>query len=260
MAVLYQRIATHLREQIVTGELTPGQRLPTEPQLVSMFGVSRNTVRLAVKLLIDEGLVRRVAGRDGGMVVRGQEKVVLTYHASRAEQPDGLRGESDAYFTETRAQGHTPSQTFESRLVALSPEIAERLQVAPGETAVLRRCVRSVNDQPSSIQDTYYPMDLAEEVRELLSPAHIPQGTTRLLAERGHLQVAFRDEIEARMPTPSDAGLLDLPAGTPVIYYMRTGHTHERAVRVTITTFAGHRNRLVYTIGDVNHLPEKTSK
>lgn len=260
MAVLYRHIATQLREQIVNGELAPGQRLPTEPQLMSGFGVSRNTARLAVKQLIDEGLVRRVPGRDGGMVVRGREAVILTYHASRAEQPDGLRSESDAYFTETRAQGHTPSQTFESRLVALPAELADRLQVSPGATAVLRRCVRSVNDQPSSIQDTYYPMDLVEQVRELMSPTDIPQGTTRLLAERGHLQVAFRDEIEARMPTPTDADLLDLLGGTPVIYYLRTGYTRERAVRVTVTTFGGYRNRLVYTLGDTAYLPATDPK
>jgi hypothetical protein len=36
-------------------------------------------------------------------------------------------------------------------------------------------------------------MDLAEQVRELMSPTDIAQGTHRLLAERGHLQVAFRD-------------------------------------------------------------------
>lgn len=258
MAVLYLRIAAQLREQIVSGELTPGQRLPTEPQLMGMFGVSRNTARLAVKRLVDEGLVRRVPGRDGGMVVR--ERVTLTYHASRAEQPDGLRSESDGYFTETQMQGHTPSQTFESRLVALSAELADRLQVSPGASAVLRRCVRSVNDQPSSIQDTYYPMDLAEQVRELMSPTDIAQGTTRLLAERGHLQVTFRDEIEARMPTPTDAALLGLPAGTPVIYYLRTGYTAQRAVRVTITTFAGDRNRIVYTLGDTTQLPATDPK
>jgi GNAT superfamily N-acetyltransferase len=110
--------------------------------------------------------------------------------------------------------------------------------------------VRSVNDQPASIQDTYYPMDLVEQVKDLMSPTDIPQGTTRLPAERGHLQAAFVDEVEARMPTPEEAALLGLAAGTPVIKYVRTGYTRERAVRVTVTTFAGDRNRIIYTLGD----------
>jgi len=246
---LARGIAAQLRDQITSGQLRPGAKLPTEDQLIAQHGVSRNTVRGAVAHLVNEGLVRRVVGRDGGMVVR--ERVTLTYHASRAEQPDGLRSESDGYFTEVRDQGFEPSQTFELRLVMLETAIADRLEQEEGVTAVLRRCVRSVNHEPTSIQDSYYPMDLAEQVRELMSPADIPQGTTRLLAERGHLQIAFTDELEARMPTPEDVALLRLGQGTPVIRYLRTAFTRERVVRVTVTTFAGDRNRVVYTLGDV---------
>jgi GntR family transcriptional regulator len=254
VAGLYRRIADELRAQITAGEYRPGERLPTEPRLMEQYDVSRNTVRLAVSQLVHEGLVRRVAGRDGGMVVR--ERVTLTYHASRAEQADGLRSESDGYFSETRQQGHEPSQDFELRLISLPDSIAERLGEPTGATAVLRRCLRSVNDDPTSIQDTYYPMALAEEVRELLSPSDVAQGTTRLLAERGHLQVAFRDEIEARMPSPEETSLLRLSAGTPVIKYVRTAYTTDHAVRVTVTTFAGDRNRIVYTLGQTSLIPD----
>src|SRR5262245_22080829 len=125
MATLYRRIAAELRDQIARGDIQPGDRLPTEPQLMERYSVSRNTVRLAVAQLVNAGLVVHVPGRAGGMVVR--ERVTLTYHASRAEQPDGLRSESDAYFTEVRDQGHTPSQKFELRVLALPAEIAERL-------------------------------------------------------------------------------------------------------------------------------------
>jgi len=258
VAALYRRIAAELRDQIARGDLKPGDKLLTEPQLVAHHGVSRNTVRLAVAQLVNEGLIVHMAGRGGGMVVR--DRVTLTYHASRAEQPDGLRSESDAYFTEVRTQGRSPSQVFQLRLVALSAELAERLEVDEATSAVLRRCVRSVNCQPSSIQDSYYPMDLAEEVRELLSPTDVPQGTTRLLAERGHLQVAFREEISTRMPTPDEAHLLDLGAGTPVLEYVRTAYTTRRPVRVTITTFAGDRNRIVYTLGDATVVARDTTE
>lgn len=217
---------------------------------MEQYGVSRNTARLAVAQLVNEGLVVHVPGRAGGMVVR--ERVTWTYHASHAEQLHGIRSETDAYVTEVRAQGLEPSQDFSSQLVALPAEIAERLEVEEQSTAVRRRCVRKINGQPNSLQDSYYPMDLAGEVRELLSPTDIPQGTTLLLAERGHRQVAFREEITARMPAPDEATLLELGAGTPVLVYVRTAYTRHRPVRVTITTFAGDRNRIVYTLGDVD--------
>jgi GntR family transcriptional regulator len=245
---LYRQIAADLRARLTSGELGPGDKLPTEPQLMERYGVSRNTVRLATALLINEGLVERVAGRSGGMVVR--DRITLTYHATIAEMPGEARGESDAWFGEVREQGYEPSQQFELRITSLTAELAERLGVEADSTAVLRRCVRFVNGQPSSVQDTYYPMDLCEQVPELLSPKNIPQGTTRLLAERGFPQPAVEDDLVAAMPGPEYAELLNLPAGTPVLYYVRTGFSVERPVRVSVTVFAGDRNRVVYALGD----------
>src|ERR1019366_5666748 len=53
----YQQIADRLRDQVASGALKPGQRLPSEPDLVQEFSSSRNTVRLALALLTNQGLV-----------------------------------------------------------------------------------------------------------------------------------------------------------------------------------------------------------
>jgi GntR family transcriptional regulator len=245
---LYRKIAGELRERVIGGELRPGDRLPTEPQLMERYSCGRNTVRLAVALLVNEGLVERIAGRAGGMVVR--ERVTLTYHASRAELPGGLWPETDAWFGEVAAQGYEPSQAFETRIEMLSAELAERLGVDADSEAALRRCIRSVNGEPSSIQDTYYPQDLCDEVPELRSARDIPQGTTRLLADRGYPQLAVADEITAMMPAPVHVALLNLPLGTPVLHYIRTGYAATRPVRVSVHILRGDSNRLVYTLGD----------
>ncbi|WP_422753074.1 GntR family transcriptional regulator [Micromonospora sp. WMMD708] len=245
----YRQIADELRERIVSGALRVGDRLPTEPQLQEQYGVSRNTVRDATALLVHEGLVESVPGRSGGMLVR--QKVTLTFHAHRAEMP-GPTAETDAWRSEVEQQGYEATQEFRLTIEVLPGELAERLKVEPESAAVLRRCVRFVNGQPSSVQDTYYPMDLAEKVPELLSPRDIPQGTTRLLAERGYKQVAYYDEYVSRMPTPEEATLLRLQPGTPVLHYIRTGYTEERPVRVSVTPFAGDRNRIVSTHGDAS--------
>ncbi|WP_405099550.1 GntR family transcriptional regulator [Micromonospora sp. NBC_01412] len=245
----YRQIATELRGQIVSGALREGDRLPTEPQLQEQYGASRNTVRDATALLVNEGLVHRVPGRGGGMIVR--RKVTLTFHAHRAEMPAQPTAETDAWRSEVVAQGYEASQEFSLTIQSLSPDLAERLHVEPDSVAVLRRCVRYVNDQPSSLQDSYYPMDLAEEVRELLSPKDIPQGTTRLLAERGHEQTAFYDEYVSRMPTPEETRLLGLQPGTTILLHIRTGYTAQRPVRVSFNVFAGDRNQIVTTHGDV---------
>lgn len=55
-------LAGALREQILTGELSPGTPLPEEP-LAARFGVARPTVRAAVQTLVHEGLLRRERNR-----------------------------------------------------------------------------------------------------------------------------------------------------------------------------------------------------
>lgn len=52
-----RRLAAQLRAAIETGELAPGDKLPSERKLVETHDVARNTAREAVRLLADEGLV-----------------------------------------------------------------------------------------------------------------------------------------------------------------------------------------------------------
>lgn len=247
---LYRKIAAELRHRIKSGDLRPGDKLPTERRLAELYTTSRDTVRTATAALVNEGLVVRVPGRAGGMVVR--ERLRLTFHASYAERPGAPRSESDAWHDDVLAQGLQPSQTFECRTVRLAPEIAERLDEPDAAAAVLRRCIRYVNGAPSSIQDTFYPMWLARVVPELLSPDDIAEGTTRLLEERGYVQVGYLDTVASRMPTPAEIELLDLPPATSVLEKVRSACTSEQVVRVTTEIMAGDSNAVEYEIGDVS--------
>lgn len=68
---LYVQLAAILRAQIESGELQPGQQLPSETTLTQEYGVARGTVRQAIKVLRDEGLVITRAQR-GSRVVPGK--------------------------------------------------------------------------------------------------------------------------------------------------------------------------------------------
>ena len=58
-----RRLAAQLRAAIESGELAPGDKLPSERKLVETHDVARNTAREAVRLLADEGLVTVEHGR-----------------------------------------------------------------------------------------------------------------------------------------------------------------------------------------------------
>lgn len=60
---LYQQLARTLRRKIKTGEIPPATQLPTEHQLATDYHLSRDTVRKALRLLREEGLIRKYKGR-----------------------------------------------------------------------------------------------------------------------------------------------------------------------------------------------------
>jgi DNA-binding FadR family transcriptional regulator len=65
----YEQVADQLRELIMTGELSPGARLPNEALLAREFGVSRATVREALRVLAAQNLLRTAKGAGGGSYV-----------------------------------------------------------------------------------------------------------------------------------------------------------------------------------------------
>jgi GntR family transcriptional repressor for pyruvate dehydrogenase complex len=73
----YQLVAEDLRSRIVTGELAPGARL-VEQELGDRYGVSRSTVREALRMLGSQGLVTTSRGMNGGTFVRQPEAASLS--------------------------------------------------------------------------------------------------------------------------------------------------------------------------------------
>lgn len=67
----YQRVAADIEARIRSGELRPGARLRNERELAEYYGVAYHTIRRAMKLLSDQGLVEVIHGR--GTFVTGQQ-------------------------------------------------------------------------------------------------------------------------------------------------------------------------------------------
>ena len=65
----YQQVADQLRQLILTGSLSSGDRLPPETELAANFGVSRSTVREALRVLASRDLIQTTRGTTGGTFV-----------------------------------------------------------------------------------------------------------------------------------------------------------------------------------------------
>jgi GntR family transcriptional regulator len=247
VAALYQKIADDLRKMILDGRLAPGSKLPSEQELMQQHDVSRNTVRMAVAALVNQGLIVTQPGRGGGAFVR--KRMLLTYDAS---WDGGPKSENTVEFENiTRAQGAAPHEGFELSLQEAMAAVAERLHIPEGSIVVLRRLRRSADSEPVSLQDSYYPGDIAIGTK-IMEPRSLPEGIVEELARLGYKEVGCCDELTAEMPSPGLVDLLDLGPGIPVLTHWRTTYSPQRPIRVTRTLFAADRNRLVYKAGDTS--------
>jgi len=242
---LYRRIAGQLRDAIYRGDLAPGTRLPSEQELMDQHGVSRNTIRLALGALTNEGLITSSQGR--GSFVR--ERAPLRFFASRTDSRERrARSTRDAFQSDVAEQGHKGDLSIEVAMIRSDTTTAARLELDEGATVVVRRRIQYVDDQPYAIADTYFPHELVRDT-PIVAPDDIPQGANKVLDEIGHAQVRFQDEITVRMPTADEASTLQIGPGTPVACLARVGYDEtDTPVRLFSTVLPGDRYTLVYDV------------
>ncbi|MGC4959729.1 GntR family transcriptional regulator [Actinomadura citrea] len=245
---LYRELAQELRAAITGGDLRPGDLMPGEMELAERHKVSRNTVRQALALLASEGLITAGRGR-GGRRVRDRRR--LAFHGSKSESLDRAEERQvtgvDTWVADVTDQGRTPGQRIETAIVKPGELVTSRLQLPEDSAVVVRRRLRTVDGAPHNLNDSYYPLDIAEGT-PIMYPDDVKPGVIALMREMGHEQVRYRDELVWRMPTPDEGDKLEIPVGVPVMLQVRTAHTVERPVRVTITTWPGDRASIVYEL------------
>lgn len=247
MAPKYQQIAERLRAQIDGGALRPGERLPSEPELVAEYNASRNTVRLAIALLTNQGLVTSRQGL-GTFVLEPTRPFTALLSRTKAA-PDEQHVSMSLPVVSPAAD--------ESEMVRLivetgtaSESVAEKLGIAPGDPVVIRRSQHFIGEVPWQLINSYYPTDIAKGTG-LEQAGQIDVGSVRLLARLGFPQQGFVDEIGARMPEAREFGFFKLASGTPVIVVSRTAYSAERPIRLTRYIYRSDRVRLLHVEGSV---------
>ncbi|HVM77581.1 MAG TPA: FCD domain-containing protein [Stellaceae bacterium] len=153
-----QLIAQRIREAVISGELTVGDRLPPERELIKQFGYSRAAIREGLRLLEADGLIAMQAGRNGGAVICRPDA-------------DRLAAALDAilrYHRTTIHDVHEAQRLIEPLVIGLAIERATK-----GDLARVRRTIEMIERHPGD----------AEEVRTQSNLFHT------LLAEATHNNV-----------------------------------------------------------------------
>jgi GntR family transcriptional regulator len=231
------RIADYIRAKIESGELAPGQQLPTYDDLASEFLCSLAVVRKAVDLLKQQGLVITAQGK--GTYVRGRPRTrrhgIDRYSRSRwSNQGKAL------LIAEAESQGLTANQVLRDLAETPAPaRVAERLGVEPGTPVWVRKRTTMIDDRPNQLADSYYELSVVEGTK-LKEEDTGPGGGFAVLEEQGLCLARIREELSVRMPTGPETVALRLPAGTPVVELLRTVYTTTgQPAEVMVAVIAG---------------------
>jgi GntR family transcriptional regulator len=251
---MYRQIAEDLRAQIESGELQPGQQLPTEFELRERYAASRNTVRDAIKWLTNLGQVETKPGQ-GTFVVQKIDPFVTTL---TGDPTTGWGGDEGAvYLSEVSNQNRKPmSSPLQVEIQEASDDITSSLGIAKGAEVILRHERRFIDGTPWSMQTSFYPMDFADRGADRLrSPRNINEGTVSYLADTLHIrQVGYRDRITVRAPNTIEADFFRLPADGRVPMYEVTRTAYDgngQPMRLTVTVYPSDRNQFLLDVGIV---------
>jgi len=228
----YRQIAGMLREAISSGQLTTGERLPSEAALIDHFGVARMTVRQAVQELRSEGLVISEHGR--GVFVRPAPPIrrLASDRFARRHRASGKA----AFTVEAEKSGYTPKvDSITVTREASNSIVAERLRLPEGDEVVVRSRRYLADGRPIETAISYIPIAFARGTKiEQVDTG--PGGIYARLEEAGHTLARFTEEVGARMPTPQERQALQLGSGVPVLTVVRTAYdTNDVAVEVCDT-------------------------
>jgi GntR family transcriptional regulator len=221
--VRYRTIADELRRSVEAGEYGAGRLLPSESELSAVNGVSRVTVRKALELLRDEGLIDSRQG-FGWFVA-----------ASPLRQALGRLGTIEEQLSELGVAS-------ERRVVGFGfVDAPLRAQQVLGATTVLEvHRVNLADGQPFARVTVWCP----DELGASLSRSQVEKAPFyELLA----IEIGRATQtIGAAAATSEDAELLEVPVGSPVLRCERvTRDVDDRPVLLSEHVFAGHRTELV---------------
>lgn len=226
LRVRWQSVAADLAEQIRSGRLAPGERLPKETDLAAKLGLSRHSLRRVLVELVRQGLVE-VTPRIGARVLSPR----LRFHVT----PD------DRFNDNVKMSGRRPGTVVLSvKEVIAPPEVAELLRVAKRTPAIEMSTLRTANDVPLALMRAWFPADRFARVGELFLSTG---GYSAAYAKLGiHAHSRTLTLVTARSANPEEQGLLGLKQGASVLIAVTVDvDSHGEPIKVNEAVFAAER-------------------
>jgi GntR family transcriptional regulator len=208
---LYRQIEEALRERIRSGVLRPGAQVPTEPELMAEYGVSRATVRQALAGLIAEGLLEIRRGLGTYVTApRFEHTIGGFYSFSREIERHGLQ---------------PGTKVLDLRTMPAVDVVAESLGVPVGTKVVALRRLRLAGPDPLVVETSHLPATRFPGL-ETVDFSQVRLYDT-LMNRYGCRPTRARETFEPILLTADEAALLDQRRGEPALRVERIAYDQD---------------------------------
>ncbi|MER6320582.1 GntR family transcriptional regulator [Streptomyces coelicoflavus] len=226
----YLQIAHYIRDQILRGDLRPGDEVPSERQLAADWKVSRPTAARSLEALSHQGLVDKRQG--SGTYVRSLEV------NRRARELYGRARQTGKIYTPGEYAVITSAGWLEA-----PDHVAEALGLVKDRRAVHRRRVTNNQDGPITLSTSWFAPDVGQRAPKLLEPERIQEGTLLYVENMTGRQGSYaEDRMCARAATEEEAEDLHLAAGSAVlIVHHVVFDLQDRPLEFAEATYPPHR-------------------
>ncbi len=229
---LYVQIAQKLKESIQQGVYQVEEKLPSEHQLSARFGVNRHTLRRAISLLKDEGLLRTDKGR--GIFVA----------TPPLEYPIGKRVR---YNEALEAQGRKGSyELLTMAQISAEVEIAKKLEISIGAPVAVIEILGFADKHPLHLTTSYFPLDLFPDILQHFEEIKSVSQLMKEVYSCDHIRRCTY--VSARQVRPQDARLLRVALNQSILLVESINEDQKgRVIEYGVTRFRGDDMKLVLT-------------
>jgi GntR family transcriptional regulator len=202
---LYHQAAQALERAIEDGRLPRGSKLDSELDLAEQLGISRPTMRAALKQLVDKGLLIRR---------RGIGTVIATKPVTRAVALASL-------YDDLKESSREPTtRVLDIGEALCPPEVAEQLGLGPAAPVLRFERLRLARSDPIALMHNFVPIGLLAIEKEDLERT----GLYELFRRSGITPHVATQRVGARKAGEEEAELLEIEPGDPVLTMTRTAY------------------------------------
>ncbi|WP_222850463.1 GntR family transcriptional regulator [Paenibacillus tengchongensis] len=196
----YSQLKEYILNQINSGVLEKGNKIPSELDLAEQYGISRPTVRQAIGELVQEGYLVKKRGLGtfvSSPIITGNANVFTTF--AEEMMASGLKH---------------GAKLISNRIVQASDKLASELKIKYGSHVFEIVRLRLANDEPLAIRTSFIPCelypDLLQEDLEGI-PLYV------LFEKRGLIANGSTQSFQAVSALPEEAELLQVEDGSPMM-------------------------------------------